>query len=609
MAGSAYGEDATDIAITEIMWAKSEYIELYNNGDTDVSLDGWKITRQKTDADPEEVQVTFGSSDTIPAHSFFLIEASENATTVSGNKIDSTLGLVDTGALLRLRDADDSLVDSANRAGSWLAGKNTAVGESMERTSPTADGDSEESWHTSTGSVGGRVGTPGEENSDVPAPIPVSTPTPTPTVTPTPILITTPTPIPTAIPTPTVTLTVTPTPTSAATTPYSTDIHINEFLPNPTGEDTAQEFIELYNHGNSPVDLSGWVLDDIEGAGSSPFSIPSGTSISAKGFITFSRTQTKISLNNDTDHVMLVRPDESVQDDLLYTQAREGHSYNRTGAGTYEQSSTVTPNAVNIFTAVVTPTSKPTSSSEEEDVDDVSYEFSSKIYINELLPNPTGTDTENEFIEIISKETKSIALFGWTLDDGDGGSSPYHFTKEESIAPGKMIAFMRSKTNISLNNDTDTVRLIDPNGKIVSIIKYDPKVVEGQSYNRSSDGSFAWSETPTPNLKNIISIQEEESPTPKPTATKKPASSKKTTSSKSVPQLAVPRVLSAVANALLPWSADEENEGIVSQTVVNEGGSSDGSRGKKLVFIFFGLSAACLQGFSGMYYKERIWQK
>ncbi len=35
---------------------------------------------------------------------------------------------------------------------------------------------------------------------------------------------------------------------------------INEFLPDATGADDGQEWVELYNRGSSPVDLSGWVL-------------------------------------------------------------------------------------------------------------------------------------------------------------------------------------------------------------------------------------------------------------------------------------------------------------------------------------------------------------
>ncbi|MBL8761475.1 MAG: lamin tail domain-containing protein [Phycisphaerae bacterium] len=43
------------------------------------------------------------------------------------------------------------------------------------------------------------------------------------------------------------------------------NIVITEILYNPAGEDDGKEFVELYNAGATPVDISGWKLRDIEG--------------------------------------------------------------------------------------------------------------------------------------------------------------------------------------------------------------------------------------------------------------------------------------------------------------------------------------------------------
>ncbi len=37
---------------------------------------------------------------------------------------------------------------------------------------------------------------------------------------------------------------------------------INEILPNPTGDDVGTERIEIYNAGATPVDMTGWAIDD-----------------------------------------------------------------------------------------------------------------------------------------------------------------------------------------------------------------------------------------------------------------------------------------------------------------------------------------------------------
>ncbi len=591
---SVRAQEAPHVVINEVMWAKAEYIELFNVGDEELSLDGWYLSRQKPPVSgvdqEEETIITFSAADKVSGHGYFLIEASESATSVASNKIKSSLGLVDGGVLLRLYAQDGAVIDSANQLGGWFAGENNAVGISMERTNSSDDGGVAENWHASVGNIGGRVGTPGQGNSEI------ATPTPVATVLPASTPVITPSSTPTVSPTPLIPI-------------YSSNVHINEFLPDPTGDDTTQEFIELLNSDNEIVDLSGWILDDVASGGSLPFTIPEGSLISGKSFLTFLRTQTKISLNNDIDHVRLIRPDGIIQDDAAYSDTKEGHSYNRFASGAYEKSSTITPNSANVITAPSSPTPKVTVSSEEEKEGDISYDFSSKIFINEALPNPTGPDTEEEFIELISKDTTDINLFGWTLDDASGGSSPYHFTPEDIIPSEKIIVFFRSKTKIALNNDEDMVRLIDPNGKIISSLHYEPKVIEGQSYNRGLDGLFVWSDTSTPGNENTIYIQQKVSPTPKPKPAKKVSpTKKKATSKKGNTSSAIPRVLSAITS-ILPWPEDEPAEGLVSRSVVTTTKSFEFPQGRQGAFVFFGITVAFMQGFSGFSHKERIWQK
>lgn len=586
-----HAQEAPDVLINEIMWAKAEYIELFNNDEEEVSLEGWYVSRQKPQVSgvdqAEEVIVTFGASDHIPARGYFLIESAESATEVASNKIKGSLGLLDGGVLLRLRAQDESVVDAAGRTGTWFAGENNAVGISMERGDSSSDGEAAESWHSSGGSVGGRVGTPGEENSEPVAATPTPTPSTAPTVTPSAVPIASSSPV---------------------VASYSTDIHINEFLPDPAGDDSTLEFIELFNSGHEDIDLSSWSLDDVAGGGSAPFVIPDGTVIGKQGFLTLYRTQTKLAMNNDNDHVIFLSPGGITRDDVSYGDTTSGHSYNRVSDGSYVQSSTITPNSPNIITAPSTPTPKPTVDAEEEKEGAVSYDFSSKIFINEFLPNPLGADTESEFIEIKSEDTKTIHLLGWTLDDAVGGSSPYYFTADDTIGSRKIIHLLRSKTKLALNNDTDSVRLIDPAGKVVSLVSYDQKIVEGQSYNRVEDGSFVWSETLTPGGENTIYIQEKVSPTPKPKAVKKAPAAKKKASEKVAPsRSAASRVLAAMSSTL-PWP-EEAEESLVSRSVVSHTNPSQSSSGRQKAFIFFGVTVAFMQGLSGFSHKERIWQK
>lgn len=90
--------------------------------------------------------------------------------------------------------------------------------------------------------------------------------------------------------------------------PIFASVAINEILPNPSGASTEEsEFIELYNSGDSSVDLGGWKLDDETDGGSSPYTIASGTAIPAKSYLVFEKSQTNIALNNTGDIVQLVQ--------------------------------------------------------------------------------------------------------------------------------------------------------------------------------------------------------------------------------------------------------------------------------------------------------------
>ncbi len=581
-------QEVPRVALNEVMWAKAEYIELVNYGDEDINLSGWRIVRQKP-GDSEEDIVLFGTSDEVSAKQYFLIESAEDATSVSANKIKGSLGLIDGGVLLRLYNSEGVAVDTINQLGSWFAGKNDAVGASMERNNPSDDGTSSSSWHTSIGNSRGRIGTPAEENS------PNSTPSPTPSNTPASSPSATPSTVPSSVP--------------SVPPIYSDRVYINEFIPNPAGDDAAGEFIELYNASSAPIDISGWILDDVENGGSAPFTIPEGASIPANGYAVFSRTQTKISMNNDSDHVRLVRPDGVIQNDIAYQDLGDGISYSRGTSGDFQKTSIPTMGAENI---IQTPKDSPVkaeggeSGEDEENSPTISYDFSSKIFINEILPNPEGSDIEQEFIELKSHDTQHINLVGWALDDGIDGSSPYRFSEKDSIAPGKFFVLFRSKTKLALNNDVDSVRLIDPTGKIVSHVEYGVGIVEGASYSRIERDQFVWTQKPTPGIENTIYVQSKDKDSPENEVIKKSTPKPKAQSRVRGLAVSVPRI-SPSPTPLLPWEDLTNTAKATKDPSRASLGNSFGPRQK--IFIFGWMVVGCAQFLSGLSRKEAIWQK
>lgn len=107
---------------------------------------------------------------------------------------------------------------------------------------------------------------------------------------------------------------------------YPSGIIINEIMPSPEGSDETEEWIKIFNRNNFEVDLSGWQISDKVGK-INTYTIPVGIKISAMGFLTLSRTETKIILNNDNDGLDLTQPDGKIADFISYEKAVLGQSY------------------------------------------------------------------------------------------------------------------------------------------------------------------------------------------------------------------------------------------------------------------------------------------
>ena len=113
----------------------------------------------------------------------------------------------------------------------------------------------------------------------------------------------------------------------SCTTPQTfAGIEITRFLPNPHGEDSIGEWVELKNVSDRRALLCGWTLDDAEG-GSTPFSLDAVT-LASQEIRRFPASLTGLGLNNDQDHVRLVAPENGggslLVQDVSYRNAREG---------------------------------------------------------------------------------------------------------------------------------------------------------------------------------------------------------------------------------------------------------------------------------------------
>lgn len=126
------------------------------------------------------------------------------------------------------------------------------------------------------------------------------------------------------------------------------NIQINEIYPRPTTS-ANDEFIELYNAGENSVNLKGWKLDDQYPGGSAIYTISDDIIITPNQYLIFSKTQTKISLNDSGDYVRLLNPQGlEIETTPNYGSAPKGETYAKFDE-VWKWTLRPTPNAENLW--------------------------------------------------------------------------------------------------------------------------------------------------------------------------------------------------------------------------------------------------------------------
>jgi len=275
------------VVINEVAWMGSEiswsdeWIELYNNTDSSINLEGW--TLKADDGTPEIIL-----SKIIPANGFYLLERTDDDT-VPDITADQTYtgALSNNGEHLKLFDNQNNLIDEVNCNDNWFFGDNNTK-QTMERINPLLNSDSS-NWQTSKNPNG----SPRTINS--------------------------------------VLVQQEVEPEQEEEQVYPANIIFNEILPSPEGPDFENEYIEIFNKNDFDVDLSDWKIRDSIGS-INTFNFPKNTIIKAQNYLIVMRPETKIILNNDADSLNLIQPDSAVVDNVSYEKAKIGQSYSLIGS-------------------------------------------------------------------------------------------------------------------------------------------------------------------------------------------------------------------------------------------------------------------------------------
>ncbi|MEO8428379.1 MAG: lamin tail domain-containing protein, partial [Verrucomicrobiota bacterium] len=171
------------------------------------------------------------------------------------------------------------------------------------------------------------------------------------------------------------------------------NVVINEFLAHT--DPPLVDFIELYNHSNQAVDISGCVLTD--DPNTNRFMIPPNTAIPARGFAVFDETTIKFALNAAGETIYLKSADGArVLDAIRFEGQENGVSSGRfpDGAPDIYPLATRTPGASN------------------------SRILDRDIVINEIMYEPISEDVNDQYVELYNKGTTAIDLGGWQFTEG-----------------------------------------------------------------------------------------------------------------------------------------------------------------------------------------------
>ncbi|MEK7631607.1 MAG: lamin tail domain-containing protein [Patescibacteria group bacterium] len=313
----------------------------------------------------------------------------------------------------------------------------------------------------------------------------------------------------------------------AAPSPHT--LLITEILPDPKGADATEEFIEILNTGEAPVELVGWKLQDVS---TSKYLFTTG-SLAPGAYRSVKRPESGIALNNTNgETVTLTAPDGVVTSTVSFTgSALEGQSYAFID-NQWKWTGTPTPGLKNAYAdgnhapeakikdvetdvRVGNAVSLSAAPSTDPDGDDLEFRWqfsdggnatgtkvthqftkpgkmlvtltatdvkgkvgkatltfnvrdfdrSNAVVITAILPNPA--DGEEEYVELFNGDSKAIDLAGWVLRNGT------RTLKLTGVLAAKATQRLgEDDLPFALRNDGATLELLDPDGKVISSLTY-----------------------------------------------------------------------------------------------------------------------------------------
>lgn len=321
-------------------------------------------------------------------------------------------------------------------------------------------------------------------------------------------------------------------PSKVSATP--TDIILSEI--SIAGTEANDEFIELYNQSNIPLDLSGLQLRrrTSSGSESSLKVFTQGSIIPAHGYFLWANSQGifRTPFADAETSSSALASDNSVG--LFTKSGNDGILIDSITWGKGPLFSPTTPSFPNpekqtslsrtLSTLswsqrMITPTNSkgvtwvaPTPDPVPEPVPTPpSPPGANTLRFNEIFPNPSAKGDQGEFIELHNFGNTPLDISGWSIHDATK-TGKYTFPTSTIVQAGVYLVISDQEFTFSLNNTDETLSLFDTTDAIIDTMQYE-KTKENVSLNFTTSGWRGGIPTPgKPNQLNTLPETREKVP-------------------------------------------------------------------------------------------------
>jgi hypothetical protein len=290
-------------------------------------------------------------------------------------------------------------------------------------------------------------------------------------------------------------------------------ISINEFMasnasiPDDFGE--FDDWIELYNANDHPVDVGGLYLTDTIGEPAKfriPSKAPKQTTIAAKGFLVLyaddqreqGNLHTNFKLSSEGEAILLYHYDESTLiDSVSYNEQYRNTAFGRIGESKEWCCVRPTPGAENVFTDYT------------------------GLVINEIMGynKTTHCDEYNEYedwIELYNTTDTPIDIGGLFITDSLQDPECFRMSSvcpdSTTVEAGGYILLWADKSEeqgilhlgFKISKTGEAIGIFDPGGNLIDSVSY-PFISPNTSFGRMTDGADTWAifRDPTPLSANV----------------------------------------------------------------------------------------------------------